>query len=387
MIHKNSITKRYSRIEKYRSPGQWIAVIGVGNIGGELCRQLIPLGYNLILVDNGYVDEENLGNQFFLEQDLGRPKVTARAEMQRRINSGAHVLPVHADIAAVGAGLFAKCCLIFSCLDSWYMRTRVNTIARQLNIVLVDTGISNGGSGFGRVTLLDMRKKNGPCLFCSWDRNRVISVRQKENEQKEPCGKRNRLKLAAKQIMTDPTNQPGFNGSLVAAIAAAKGLEMISNQPTQDKSREIVVDLQHNILKSYSLVRNQECVFPHQSWPVKTIGNPGKTTVQQLFDIAVSDLGTKQVTLRLFDKNIVSGICCENGHTQKNVFRVLETFPETQKKCACGAGFAASPDSIFNTFDLHQATAFKGKTWSLIGLPKRDIVTASNGRKKIHYII
>ncbi|MBN2410577.1 ThiF family adenylyltransferase [candidate division KSB1 bacterium] len=387
MIYKNSFTKRYSRIEKYRSPGQWIAVIGVGNIGGELCRQLIPLGFNLILIDNGYVDVENLGNQFFFEQDLGRPKVTARTDILRRINSGAHVLPVHADIAAVGAGLFAKCRLIFTCLDSWYTRTRVNTITRQLNIPLVDTGISNGGSGFGRVTLLDMRQKNGPCLFCSWDRNRVITVRQKENEQKESCGKRNRLELGAKQITTGSTNQPGFNGSLVAAVAAAKGLDMIYNQPTPGTSQEIIIDLQYNILKSYSIVRSQECVFPHQSWPVKTIGNPGKTTVQQLFDIAVSDLGTKHVTLSLFDKNFVSDICCENGHNQKDVFRVLETFPESQKKCACGAEFAASPLGTFNSFDLRQAIAFKGKTWAQTGLPKHDIVTASNGREKIHYII
>jgi len=378
---------RYSRVKNFRSQGQWVAVIGVGNIGGEVCRQLIPLGFNLILIDNGLVDEENLGNQFFREQDLGKPKVLARADMLRKLNSGAHVLPVHANIAAVGAGLFAGCCLVFSCLDSWYTRTLVNNITRQLNIPLVDTGISNGETGFGRVTLLDMSKKNSPCLFCSWDRQQVIAARKKENERKDPCGKRNQLILGAKEIFADPTIQPGFNGSLIAAVAVAKGIKMINKQQSDGKSREIVVDLKHNVLKSYVLVRNQQCVFPHQFWPVKIINNSAKKTVRQLFDIAASELGSKKITLRLFEKNIVAAVSCEHGHTRKNVFRVLETFPDSLKKCHCGAEFHASPTDTFNTFDSRIAKPFFDKTWAQLGFPKRDIVSASNGKNRISYII
>jgi len=326
--------KRYTRVQKYKFQGQWAAIVGVGNIGGELCRQLAPLGFNLILFDNGLVEIENLGNQGFFEQDLGKSKVLARAEMLRKINSGVHVLPVHANITALGAGLFNKTRLIFSCLDSWYTRNIVNSIAQKLNIPMIDSGISNSGESYGRITLLDMRKTNSPCLFCSWDQRQVTAVRQKENERKNSCMK---LKLGAKEVNADPTIQPGFTGSLVAGIAVAKGIELLRKQKTSIPSQEILIDITHHIFKSYRLERNKECLYPHQKWPVKIVGKTEHISVLQL--------------------------------------------------CSCGAEFEATQMDVLNSFDLESAEPFKEKTFEQLGLPKRDIVTASNGKRKIHYII
>jgi hypothetical protein len=49
----------------------YVAVLGVGNLGGELARHLVMLGVSTFLIDRDIVKEENLGTQGFTERDLG----------------------------------------------------------------------------------------------------------------------------------------------------------------------------------------------------------------------------------------------------------------------------------------------------------------------------
>jgi len=67
-------------------------VIGVGAIGRQVALQLAAVGVpRLQLVDPDRVEPVNLACQGFLEDDLGRHKVDAVADLCRRINSNVEV--------------------------------------------------------------------------------------------------------------------------------------------------------------------------------------------------------------------------------------------------------------------------------------------------------
>ena len=71
-------------------------VIGVGAIGRQVALQLAAMGISwLQLIDFDNVEESNLASQGYLEEDLGKPKVAATAELCRRINSGLEIQQVN----------------------------------------------------------------------------------------------------------------------------------------------------------------------------------------------------------------------------------------------------------------------------------------------------
>lgn len=91
-----STEERYSRQQDI-VPAERIAackatVIGVGAIGRQVALQLTAIGIPwLQLVDFDHVEESNLASQGYLEEDLGKLKVEATAELCRKINSGCEI--------------------------------------------------------------------------------------------------------------------------------------------------------------------------------------------------------------------------------------------------------------------------------------------------------
>ena len=88
---------RYSRQRDIVPPDRLAAcrptVIGVGAIGRQVALQLAAMGVSwLHLIDFDVVEPSNLASQGFLEEDLGRYKVEATADLCHKIN---HNLEVH----------------------------------------------------------------------------------------------------------------------------------------------------------------------------------------------------------------------------------------------------------------------------------------------------
>ena len=85
-------TERYSR-QKDIIPAQRIAeckatVIGVGAIGRQVALQLTAIGIPCLqLIDFDTVEESNIATQGYFEDNLGKLKVRATAEICHRINS------------------------------------------------------------------------------------------------------------------------------------------------------------------------------------------------------------------------------------------------------------------------------------------------------------
>ena len=84
--------ERYSRQKDIVPPERIAAckatVIGVGAIGRQVALQLTAMGVPwLQLVDFDVVETSNLASQGYLEEDLGKLKVEATAELCKRVNS------------------------------------------------------------------------------------------------------------------------------------------------------------------------------------------------------------------------------------------------------------------------------------------------------------
>ena len=99
-MNTEHIEERYSR-QYDIVPAQRLAeckasVIGVGAIGRQVALQLAAMGIPwLQLIDPDAVETSNLASQGYLEDDLGKLKVDATADLCQKINSGLeiHVVP------------------------------------------------------------------------------------------------------------------------------------------------------------------------------------------------------------------------------------------------------------------------------------------------------
>jgi molybdopterin-synthase adenylyltransferase len=91
------LAERYSRQRDLVPPDRLAlykaTVIGVGAVGRQVALQLAAMGIPwLQLVDFDGVEVSNLASQGYLQDDLGRPKVEATADLCHQVN---HVLEVH----------------------------------------------------------------------------------------------------------------------------------------------------------------------------------------------------------------------------------------------------------------------------------------------------
>ena len=88
-------------------------VIGVGAIGRQVAIQLTAVGVpHLQLIDFDHVEISNLASQGYLQNDLGRPKVQATADICQQINHGLRVNEVKGRFrrsTSIGDTIF--CCV------------------------------------------------------------------------------------------------------------------------------------------------------------------------------------------------------------------------------------------------------------------------------------
>lgn len=120
MVNKTpDLGERYAR-QRDLVPPERLAVckatvIGVGAIGRQVALQLAAMGISwLQLVDFDVVEVSNLASQGYLQDDLGRPKVEATADLCQQIN---HMLEVHTETSRFRRSMETGT-VLFCCVDS-----------------------------------------------------------------------------------------------------------------------------------------------------------------------------------------------------------------------------------------------------------------------------
>ena len=99
-MNNEQTKERYSRQQDIVPPDRLAAckatIIGVGAIGRQVALQLTAMGIPwLQLVDFDAVEVSNLASQGYLQDDLGKPKVEATANLCRQINSDLEIHEVN----------------------------------------------------------------------------------------------------------------------------------------------------------------------------------------------------------------------------------------------------------------------------------------------------
>jgi molybdopterin-synthase adenylyltransferase len=150
-----------------------VAVIGVGGTGSVVVEQLAHLGvHDLLLIDPDVIEQSNLNRVVgAVPSDVGRPKVDVASAHAKRIQPGARIERVRADIRdrAVARRLL-DVDFFFGCTDSQGSRAVMSQLAYQYLIPGIDMGVAihaqNGKISHvsGRVQML---APSLSCLICS----------------------------------------------------------------------------------------------------------------------------------------------------------------------------------------------------------------------------
>ncbi|HUU22081.1 MAG TPA: ThiF family adenylyltransferase [Phycisphaerae bacterium] len=133
------LSDRYSR-QQDLVPTERLArckatVIGVGAIGRQVALQLAAMGVPwLQLVDFDVVEASNLAGQGYLQDDLGRPKVEATADLCHQLN---HSLEVH-QVAERFRRSMQVGNVLFSCVDKIDVRRLIWEAVKDKTDFLAD---------------------------------------------------------------------------------------------------------------------------------------------------------------------------------------------------------------------------------------------------------
>lgn len=143
-----------------------VMVVGVGAIGCEVAKNLALMGIGkMILVDNDVIELSNLSRQMlFTDEDIGKPKAMVAAEKLEKMNPWIKIDAYFEDVRKLDQSIFQDINVIASCLDNWPARRWLNSLAIELDKVLVDSSMD----GFYANLQVVIPRKT-PCLECHGD--------------------------------------------------------------------------------------------------------------------------------------------------------------------------------------------------------------------------
>lgn len=106
---------------------QPIHIVGCGAVGSHIAEQLARMGLvNIHLWDFDTVDEHNIANQMFIQEDIGRSKVDAVLDMMYEINHDLGI-PGQNKVFLHGAGWHGEVLngYVFLCVDNIDLRREI----------------------------------------------------------------------------------------------------------------------------------------------------------------------------------------------------------------------------------------------------------------------
>ena len=357
-----------------------VAIVGVGNVGGQLGPHFSTMGCDLTLVDRDVVVRENLGTQgFSAKEDVGRSKVEARARALRAGNDRCSVTAVKADIGSLGMGVLRNVDLLFCCLDNRKDRVVVNDIVTRLGLPWIDTAVDGTGTMMrGRVAAYDAVRDGAACYLCPYDSESLREIATQNAPRGCP------VLGATETVETPPTLAISALGGAVAAVAAVVGLRMLLGKSASAVSRESYLDLDRMVFNTHALERNPQCLSDHRVFTLVPL--EGDMSVRATFERAAESLGGDPV-LQLYRRSIVRRSRCQKCGRERALHRVLETMTRRQRSCTCGELMVPLAGHVTDRITREELESYRRLTWRQIGVPREDVVVASRGADEIAYLV
>lgn len=350
-----------------------IAVLGVGNIGGETARHLAMLGIPLLLVDRGFVEPANLGTQGFLEEDLGVTKVEARRRALQRLNPACPIDVLALDIETMGFAALRSADLWLCCLDSLRLRVLVNEMALRLGIPWIDAAIDATGYSFARVAAYDPRRDSA-CFLCGYGPADVQELLQRG--QPMPC-----------QTLTTeapPTQALSAIGALAAGMQVLWALEH-SLKPPRYPSQEFLLNLDNREARALRRTRDHHCIVGHKRWELTERLNQSHS-LSDVFALAEITLGAP-VTLTLLHRSLVTQIRCRQCGSTSDIARTLDRLAHDNLRCTCGKSYDIAPTGLLDRMTMIEAAKFLDWPLHQLGIPADDVLIAQHDDQYCHLLI
>jgi len=139
-------------------------VIGLGTLGSKTAKTLGKIGTNLKLIDRDFVEERNLDNQEYMEEDVGELKAEAMEEKIRKITpkESCSISSSSLDINSNNIeNQIKETDAIIDSTDNLRTRLLLNDYSKKEEIPLI-IGMIGGARGMTMTVLPDV-----PCLRCA----------------------------------------------------------------------------------------------------------------------------------------------------------------------------------------------------------------------------
>jgi molybdopterin/thiamine biosynthesis adenylyltransferase len=359
-----------------RLRGSRVAVVGCGNLGWPLAREMAQLGVALVLVDPGLIEEANVGTQLVPVDAIGRPKAQVRVEQARATGAEGGLVAHVARVEELGLGVLSDCDLLVGATDSLSSRLAVDATGQRLAIPLLNVALDGSGRTlFGRVALLDPAA-GGACLACAYDARALDEASREGHPSGCPSWRR------APTAATPPTLQTSALAAVLGGFAALLAIRVLLEGAAAFAGRALLFDGDEpERTRRVTLERGRHCSHLSALRPLR----PARAcTVGALLEQAARELGAPPEGIDLHGRLLANGLRCSCG-AERELARIAESVPDAELACACGEEMV--PARLEGSLPVEEARLLARRSWDELGLPPNDVVSVRAGGRTAHYLV
>ena len=323
-------------------------VIGAGAVGNEVIKNLALLGVGAItIVDFDRIELHNLTRSaLFSEEDVGRYKAEVAAAAAKKLDPNCAVEFLVGDIwDAVDFSRLSSSTVVFSCVDGFFARIRINQLCSLLGVDLINAGIDSRAVSAEIFPFL--RDPETACYEC----NLPPSVYQRIGERFS-CGWLKKVAFEEKKVPTT-----AITASYAGALATSLFLYSF-REDAPPGARRIFLDSISHTSSSMSLSKSPMCAC---------CGTHGKERVtirasRNIDDLLLGGVDSLRSPITLSDPVLVSWETpadsgCEEG--RELVFALASEFSDADTSCRrCGLKHRLA--LIRDQFTIEELAEFRG---------------------------
>jgi adenylyltransferase/sulfurtransferase len=359
--------------------GSTVALIGLGALGGPVGMHLASLGVALVLVDPDVVSLANLGNQLWPAASVGEAKSEARARQLAALNPECPLAPISARIEDLGLAALAGVGLLITGLDGRAARLRVAELSLRLGIPWVDAAVDGTGQALrGTVTVFDPRLPDTACYGCRLDAADLGTIAKEGRGLGCPSWRRDA------RALTPPTLQASAFGGVIAGYQAIVATRVLLGRAGELIGRQLVVECDTAPrLRMLGLTPNPRCLIGHHRLaPLRVVAGE---QIGEVLVAAAAALGTPAESLGFHGRMLAVGLTCPGCAARRDVVRVAEAVSDADATCACGVEMV--PERLVSEVSAAELRMWSERTWTDLGLPVADVVTARASGVEAHFVL
>ncbi|HUR36303.1 MAG TPA: ThiF family adenylyltransferase [Terriglobales bacterium] len=376
-ISSSQLTEdRYSRFrlihwwDQEKIAAARVLVVGAGALGNEILKNLALLGFrNVLIVDLDNIELSNLSRTvLYSDADIGKSKAAAAAGAFQRMAPEARVHGIDANIiSSVGLGVFLWADVVLGGLDNREARLWINRAAWKTKRPWVD-GAIEGVNGVARVFL----PGKPACYECTLGETDWELL-----ERRMSCNLLTREDVEGGKVATTPTTS-----SIIAGIQVQEAVKQLHGMPTLAGKGFVFEGLHHtSYVVEYS--ENPDCQSHYSVEEIVALPERGSALrVQELWERACRDLGSRQVTLE-FSRDVIQRLSCPTCDEVETLYMPLGRLRFAEGKCMKD-GAMRRVETIHN---YTGAEDYGDRTLDQLGLPAFDLFTARSDKREVGYLI